>query len=73
MNINEYAGDYESYQNKITIENAEHYLRNKREYEEAIEKLEYIISDVKDIVFGDESYGSDEERIKDLKEVLKNE
>lgn len=73
MNINEYAGDYESYQRKLTIESAENYIKRKRDYEKQIEDFEHLISDIRDIVFGDESYGSSEERIKELKEVLKDE
>lgn len=63
--------DYESYQRRLTVENAEHYLEERQEYEENIENYIYLLEDIKDIVFGDESYGNSEERIKQLKEVLK--
>lgn len=63
--------DYESYQRSLTIENAEAYLEEKQELEEEIEKYKFLLEDIEDIVFGDESYGNNEERIKQLKEVLK--
>ena len=69
MNINEYAADYESFQRKLDIESAENYLEKKEQYEEYIEKLEYILADIKDIIFGKEN---NEEKIEEIKEVLKD-
>lgn len=70
MNINEYADEYEIYQNSITLENAENYLKEKENYEQEIENLKEIIEEVRNIVYGDKSYGNSEDRIKDIKEVV---
>lgn len=69
MNINEYAGDYEKYQRKLDIESAENYLEKKEQYEKYIEKLEYLLTDIKDIAFGEKN---NEEKIEEIKEVLKD-
>ncbi len=72
MNINEYAGDYDIYQNHLSVDNAEAYLEERSNYENKIKNYEYLMENIKDIVFGDSSYGNSEQRIKNLKEVLED-
>ena len=69
MNLNEYAGDYDIYQNHLSVENAEAYLEERSNYEEEIESLKSVLSDIDDIVNG-EGYGTSKERIEQVKEVL---
>ena len=73
MNLNEYAGEYDTIQNQLSIENAENYLQERNEQEEKIEKYEALIDEIKAIVFDDDYYKNKtvDERLKDVKDTLK--
>lgn len=72
--MDEYAGEYEGYQRRLSVENAEAYLEERAEYEKKIEKYECLIQDILSVLDVDNEYYKNkpyEERVKEVEEMIK--